>query len=40
MSSPVTVESAMMGVPNDPKATGAVFAISDTPHAVSGLKPS
>ena len=36
----VTVCSAMIGVPSAPNATGAVFAMSDRPDAVSGLKPS
>src|SRR5208282_6301116 len=34
---PVTLASAMIGVPSAPKATGAVFAISDRPDACSGL---
>ena len=32
--------SAMIGVPSAPKATGAVFAISERPDAASGEKPS
>ena len=39
-SIPVTAESAMMGVPSAPKATGAVLAISERPQAARGLKPS
>ena len=39
-SSPVTLASAMSGVPSAPKATGAVLAISDRPEAASGEKPS
>ncbi len=30
---PVTLASAMIGVPRAPKATGAVLAISDRPEA-------
>ncbi len=30
---------AMIGVPNAPKATGAVFAISESPEAWSGENP-
>ena len=37
---PVTLLSAMIGVPSAPKATGAVLAISDKPEAARGLKPS
>ena len=37
---PVTFARAMIGVPRAPKATGAVFAISDRPEACSGLNPS
>ncbi len=37
---PVTLARAMIGVPSAPKATGAVFAISDRPEACSGLNPS
>jgi len=29
----------MIGMPSDPKATGAVFANSDSPAAYSGGKP-
>ena len=36
---PLTPESAISGVPRAPKATGAVFAISDSPEACNGLKP-
>ena len=39
-SSPVTLCSAMIGVPSAPKATGAVLAMSDRPDAASGGKPS
>jgi hypothetical protein len=39
-SRPVTPESAMIGVPSAPKATGAVFAISERLDAASGAKPS
>ena len=39
-SRPVTADSAMMGVPSAPKATGAVLAMSDRPEAASGRKPS
>ena len=35
----MTVWSARIGVPSAPKATGAVFAMSESPDAVSGLKP-
>ena len=35
-SSPVTLWSAMIGVPSAPKATGAVLAMSDRPDAASG----
>ena len=38
-SNPVTPCSAISGVPIAPYATGAVFAISDSPDAWSGLKP-
>jgi hypothetical protein len=42
-SIPVTAERAIMGVPNAPKATGAVFAMSDTrnfhPQFVGLLAP-
>jgi hypothetical protein len=38
-SKPVTALRAMMGVPNEPKATGAVLAINDRPQADSGRKP-
>ena len=37
-SSPVTPCRAMIGVPSAPKATGAVFAMSDRPDASSGAK--
>ena len=37
---PVALLSAMMGVPNAPKATGAVLAMSERPDAASGRKPS
>ena len=36
---PVTLASAMMGVPKAPKATGAVLAISERPEACSGRNP-
>jgi hypothetical protein len=36
----VTAARAIMGVPRAPKATGAVFAINDSPQAARGLKPS
>ena len=39
-SSPVTPARAMMGVPSAPYATGAVLAMSDSPEALSGEKPS
>ena len=39
-SMPVTPLSAIIGVPNPPKATGAVLAMSDKPEAASGLKPN
>ncbi len=39
-SKSVTDLSARMGVPKAPKATGAVFAINDSPEAANGLKPS
>ena len=38
-SRPVTLCSAMIGVPSAPKATGAVLAMSDRPEAASGVKP-
>src|SRR6266850_7546442 len=34
---PVTLLSAIIGVPSAPKATGAVFAIKESPAAASGL---
>jgi hypothetical protein len=37
---PVTAASVRIGVPIAPKATGAVFAMSDSPAAYSGVKPS
>ena len=37
--SPVTVASAMIGVPSAPNATGAVLPINDSPAAGSGLNP-
>src|SRR6266568_6291778 len=37
---PVTLLSAIIGVPSAPKATGAVLPINDRPEAASGLKPS
>ena len=37
--SPVTAASVMSGVPRAPKATGAVFPMSESPAAGSGLKP-
>ncbi len=40
MSISVTAARAMIGVPNAPNATGAVFAINDSPQAARGLKPS
>jgi len=39
-SMPVTPESAMIGAPIAPKATGAVLAISDTIAAFSGFIPA
>ena len=39
-SSPVTPCSAMIGVPSAPKATGAVFAMSEKTDASKGGKPS
>ena len=39
-SSPVTPCRAMIGVPSAPKATGAVFAMSESPDASNGSKPS
>ena len=36
----VTAAKAIIGVPRAPNATGAVFAISDSPQAARGLKPS
>ena len=30
----------MIGVPNAPKATGAVFAIKDNPDAARGVNPN
>ena len=39
-SYPWTVASVMIGVPNAPKATGAVFAIKDNTDAASGENPS
>ncbi len=39
-SSPVTLCSAITGVPSAPNATGAVLAMSDSPDAASGEKPS
>src|SRR5690242_1800817 len=40
MSSPVTPDSATIGTPKLPKATGAVFAISETITAFRGVNPS
>ena len=37
---PVTAASVRIGVPIAPKATGAVLAMSDSPAAYSGVKPS
>ena len=34
-----TLEAIMIGVPTDPNATGAVFAIRQRPAAYRGLKP-
>src|SRR5690348_15404505 len=39
MSSPVTPESATIGTPRLPKATGAVFAMSETITAFRGANP-
>ncbi|MNQ80565.1 hypothetical protein D3C85_955520 [compost metagenome] len=39
-SSPVTLARVMIGVPRAPNATGAVLAISASPEAASGEKPS
>src|SRR2546421_9538154 len=39
-SRPVTVCNPMIGVPNAPYATGAVFAIKDKPDAASGVNPN
>ncbi len=36
----MTLCSAITGVPSAPKATGAVLAMSDSPDAASGEKPS
>ena len=37
---PVTLPSVMIGMPSEPKATGAVFANSASPAAYSGGKPT
>src|SRR5206468_4573596 len=37
---PVTAASVRIGVPIAPNATGAVLAISESPAAYSGVKPS
>ncbi len=37
---PVTLARPAIGVPSAPKATGAVFAMSERPDAASGEKPS
>ena len=39
-SRPVTLARPAIGVPRAPKATGAVLAMSDSPDAASGEKPS
>ncbi len=36
----MTAASTTIGVPSAPKATGAVLAMSESPAAASGLKPS
>src|SRR6185312_8094109 len=36
---PDTCDATMIGIPTDPKATGAVLAIRQTPAAYNGSKP-
>ena len=39
-SMPVTCSSVVIGMPKEPNATGAVFAMSESPYACRGVNPS